>query len=130
MTFHFAGKRVLVTGAASAAQNIVKCANQAGLNVVDIVLEPLASAEAVLNDFRSGALGRITLETLIADGRIHPSRIEELVEQAKRDIEEKVDDVVLEQVHLVDVQNVPRILKVVNLVDKTLLLTNWIILQE
>lgn len=38
----------IVTGAVSSAQNIIKCANQAGLNVADIVLEPLASAEAVL----------------------------------------------------------------------------------
>jgi len=38
----------IVTAAVTSAQNIVKCANQAGLNVVDIVLEPLASAEAVL----------------------------------------------------------------------------------
>ena len=40
----------IVTAAVTSAQNIVKCANQAGLNVVDIVLEPLASAEAVLTD--------------------------------------------------------------------------------
>ncbi len=38
----------IVTGAVSSAQNIIKCANQAGINVSDIVLEPLASAEAVL----------------------------------------------------------------------------------
>lgn len=38
----------IVTGAVSSAQNIIKCANQAGVNVTDIVLEPLASAEAVL----------------------------------------------------------------------------------
>jgi cell division protein FtsA len=38
----------IVTAAVTSAQNIVKCANKAGLNVVDIVLEPLASAEAVL----------------------------------------------------------------------------------
>ncbi len=38
----------IVTAAVASAQNIVKCANKAGLNVVDIVLEPLASAEAVL----------------------------------------------------------------------------------
>lgn len=38
----------IVTGAVSSAQNIVKCANQAGIDVNDIVLEPLASAEAVL----------------------------------------------------------------------------------
>lgn len=39
----------IVTGAVSSAQNIVKCANQAGIEVSDIVLEPIASAEAVLN---------------------------------------------------------------------------------
>ncbi len=40
----------IVTAAVTSAQNIVKCANQAGLNVQDIVLEPLASAQAVLGD--------------------------------------------------------------------------------
>ena len=38
----------IVTGAVTSAQNIVKCCNRTGLNVADIVLEPLASAEAVL----------------------------------------------------------------------------------
>jgi cell division protein FtsA len=38
----------IVTGAVSSAQNIIKCANKTGLNVSDIVLEPLASAEATL----------------------------------------------------------------------------------
>ncbi|HKA34059.1 MAG TPA: cell division protein FtsA [Candidatus Binatia bacterium] len=40
----------IVTGAVTSAQNIVKCCNRTGLNVADIVLEPLASAEAVLTD--------------------------------------------------------------------------------
>ena len=40
----------IVTGAATSAQNIVKCANQGGLDVNDIVLEQLASAEAVLSE--------------------------------------------------------------------------------
>ena len=40
----------IVTGAVSSAQNIVKCANRTGLNVSDIVLQPLASAEAVLGE--------------------------------------------------------------------------------
>ncbi len=40
----------IVTAAVTSAQNIVKCANKAGLNVVDIVLEPLASAEAALSE--------------------------------------------------------------------------------
>src|SRR5438128_5358235 len=38
----------ICTGAVTSAQNIVKCCNRTGLNVADIVLEPLASAEAVL----------------------------------------------------------------------------------
>ncbi|MEN9799057.1 MAG: hypothetical protein RL653_2753 [Pseudomonadota bacterium] len=40
----------IVTGAVSSAQNIITCANRTGLNVSDIVLQPLASAEAVLSD--------------------------------------------------------------------------------
>ena len=39
----------IVTGAVSSAQNIIKCANKAGLNVAEICLEPIASAEAVLS---------------------------------------------------------------------------------
>jgi len=39
-----------VTGAVSSAQNIVKCAQRTGLNVADIVLQPLASSLATLND--------------------------------------------------------------------------------
>jgi cell division protein FtsA len=38
----------IVTAAVSSAQNIVKCCARTGLTVADIVLEPLASAEAVL----------------------------------------------------------------------------------
>lgn len=38
----------IVTGAISSAQNIIKCCNQAGLNVGDIVLQQLASAASVL----------------------------------------------------------------------------------
>lgn len=39
----------IVTGAVTAAQNLIKCANRAGLDVIDIVFQPIASAEAVLN---------------------------------------------------------------------------------
>ena len=38
----------IVTGAVTSAQNIVKCANKAGLDVCDIILEPIASSESVL----------------------------------------------------------------------------------
>jgi len=40
----------LVTGAVSAAQNIVKCVQRCGLTVEDIVLEQLASSYAVLTE--------------------------------------------------------------------------------
>jgi cell division protein FtsA len=40
----------IVTGSATAVHNIVKCCNRAGLDVDDVVLEPVASAHAVLTD--------------------------------------------------------------------------------
>ncbi len=40
----------IVTGAVSAAQNIVKCVHRCGLEVRDLVLQPLASAMAVLSE--------------------------------------------------------------------------------
>ncbi len=38
----------LVTTASPSAQNVIKCCERAGLHVADLVLEPLAAAEAVL----------------------------------------------------------------------------------
>ena len=40
----------LVTGSISAAQNIVKCVRRCGLEVQDLVLQPLASSRAVLTE--------------------------------------------------------------------------------
>jgi len=40
----------IVTGAVSAAQNIIKCVRRCGLEVRDLVLQPLASATAVVSD--------------------------------------------------------------------------------
>ncbi|MBA2350720.1 MAG: cell division protein FtsA [Burkholderiales bacterium] len=40
----------IVTGAVSAAQNIMKCVRRCGLEARDLVLQPLASANAVLSD--------------------------------------------------------------------------------
>ena len=39
----------IITGAVSAAQNIVRCAHRSGLRVHDLVLQQMASAEAVLS---------------------------------------------------------------------------------
>ena len=38
----------IVTGAVASAQNIINCVNRAGFEVEDIILQPLASARAVL----------------------------------------------------------------------------------
>jgi len=40
----------IVTGAVSAVENITKCVRRCGLEVKDIMLQPLAAAQAVLND--------------------------------------------------------------------------------
>src|SRR6266581_4500380 len=40
----------IVTGAVTAVQNIVKCVHRCGLEVVDLVLQPLASGHAVLSE--------------------------------------------------------------------------------
>jgi cell division protein FtsA len=40
----------LVTAATASIQNVTKCAERCGLHVAELVLEPLASAEAVLTD--------------------------------------------------------------------------------
>jgi cell division protein FtsA len=40
----------IVTGAVSAVENIVKCVRRCGLEVRDVILQPLASAEAVLSE--------------------------------------------------------------------------------
>jgi cell division protein FtsA len=40
----------LITAATSCVQNVVRCVERSGLEVADVVLEPLASADAVLSD--------------------------------------------------------------------------------
>ena len=72
----------VVTAAVTSAQNIVKCANKAGLNVVDIVLEPLASAEAALSeDERDLGVclidigGGTTDVAVFAEGSIHHTSV-------------------------------------------------------
>lgn len=40
----------LITAATSCVQNVIRCAERCGLTVADVVLEPLASAEAILSE--------------------------------------------------------------------------------
>jgi ribonuclease Y len=58
---------------------------------VDIIIDdtPGAVALSAFDGVRR-EIARITLEKLVADGRIHPARIEETYYQAKEEIEEKI----------------------------------------
>ena len=57
-------------------------------------------------------VARQSMERLILDGRIHPTRIEELVEQTKRDIEEKIVKVGNEAVVEADVRGLhPKVIE-------------------
>ena len=72
----------IVTGAVSAAQNIVKCIRRCGLEVDDIVLEQIASSESVLTeDERELGVclvdigGGTTDIAIFSDGAIHHSAV-------------------------------------------------------
>jgi len=61
------------------------------LTGVDIIIDDTPSAVRLSSfDGMRREVARLTLERLIADGRIHPSRCEEAFEQAAREIDERV----------------------------------------
>lgn len=61
------------------------------LTGVDVIVDDTPSAVRISSfDGMRREVARLTLERLIADGRIHPARCEEAFEQATREIEERV----------------------------------------
>ncbi len=58
---------------------------------IDVIVDdtPEAVILSGFDPFRR-EVARLSLETLIADGRVHPARIEEVVEKVRKDLEEEV----------------------------------------
>ncbi len=59
-------------------------------------------------------IARLALESLVSDGRIHPTRIEEVIEKAKKDVDEKIKEAGEKTVFELGIQTIhPEIVKTI-----------------
>ena len=80
---------------------------------VDLIVDdtPEAVTLSSFNLYRR-ELARIALEKLISDGRIHPGRIEEVVEKVKKELDEKISEEGNTSIFEVGIENVhPELVK-------------------